>query len=116
MNRSSPRDLVKQVVEKFKQNPKFVLALSPEGTRSKKAYWKTGFYRIAKAADVPIQLAYIDKAKREVGLGPILHPSGNMEKDFDWLNEFYQHKQGLRPGLMSDIRVPSERPKSNHTQ
>lgn len=108
VNRASPKDIVEQIVEQFDNNERYILGISPEGTRSKTNAWKTGFYRIAMSAGVPIQICYIDTATREVGLGPMFQPSGDIDKDFDWLREFYQDKQGIRPELFSDIKVPSE--------
>ncbi len=108
VNRSKAQNVVDQIVEKFKQNPEFKFALSPEGTRSKKPYWKTGFYRVAEKAGVPIQLVYLDTATKEVGFGPLLYPSGDIEKDFEWLRAFYQDKKGIRPDLLSDVRLNTE--------
>jgi 1-acyl-sn-glycerol-3-phosphate acyltransferase len=105
VNRNQAQNVVDQIVDKFKQNPDFKFALSPEGTRSKRPYWKTGFYRVAEKAGVPIQLVYLDTRTKEIGFGPLLYPSGNIEKDFEWLRAFYQDKKGIRPELLSDVQL-----------
>ncbi len=105
VDRGKAKDVVDQIVEKFQTKDVYRFALAPEGTRSKKSYWKTGFYRVAYKAKVPIQLIYLDKKTKEVGFGPLLEPSGDIEKDFEWLRSFYQSKQGIRPELLSDIRI-----------
>ncbi|MCO7226074.1 lysophospholipid acyltransferase family protein [Pleionea sp. CnH1-48] len=109
VNRSSPKDIVDQIIQKFNDDPQFKLAIAPEGTRSKKDHWKTGFYRIAVAANVPIYLVYLDVKTRTMGLEkePIM-PSGDIEKDFELLREFYADKQGVIPECTSDVRVKKD--------
>jgi 1-acyl-sn-glycerol-3-phosphate acyltransferase len=68
---------------------KVQLIIPPEGTRDKVTTWKTGFYWIAHAAGVPIQLAYMDYAHKRVGLGPLLTPSGDIEADMVTIKAFY---------------------------
>ncbi len=108
VDRTKAQAVVDQIVEKFHTRDEFKFALSPEGTRSKKPYWKTGFYRVAVKASVPVQLVFLDKRTKQIGFGPLLQPSGDIHKDFEWLKEFYQDKQGIRPHLLSDIRVNVE--------
>ncbi len=70
------------------------LMVPPEGTRSKTRHWKTGFYYIALAANVPIVMAYMDYAKKRSGLGPMLHPSGDIEADMKIIKAFYAPFKG----------------------
>lgn len=70
------------------------LVLSPEGTRSKTRYWKTGFYYIAQSAQVPIVLAYIDYGRKVAGLGPVFQPTGDIEADMRAIKAFYAPIQG----------------------
>lgn len=81
VNRDSPEGLVGQMVAEFQNREKFVLVVAPEGTRKKVERWKSGFYRIAQAANVPIVLAYLDYPKRIVGVGPVFQTTGDMEAD-----------------------------------
>jgi 1-acyl-sn-glycerol-3-phosphate acyltransferase len=81
VNRENPGGLVGQMVAEFQNREKFVLVVAPEGTRKKVERWKSGFYRIAQAADVPIVLAYLDYPKRIVGVGPTFQTTGDMEAD-----------------------------------
>lgn len=74
-----------------------VLGIAPEGTRSNVGKWKTGFYRIAVAADVPILLAYIDSKTRTVGLSHVFYPTGDMEADINKIKAFYADKTGIKP-------------------
>ncbi len=81
VNRQSPEGMIGQMVAEFQNREKFVLVMAPEGTRKKVERWKSGFYRIAQAADVPIVLAYLDYPKRTVGIGPTFQTTGDMAAD-----------------------------------
>lgn len=81
VNRENPEGLVGQMVAEFRNRDKFVLIVAPEGTRKKVERWKSGFYRIAQAADVPIVLGYLDYPKRIVGIGPTFQTTGDMAAD-----------------------------------
>ena len=75
------------------------LVVAPEGTRGKSGKapgWKTGFYYIAQGAGVPILMAYLDYAQKRGGLGPTLTPSGDIQKDMDFVKAFYAPIQGKR--------------------
>jgi 1-acyl-sn-glycerol-3-phosphate acyltransferase len=70
------------------------LVVPPEGTRQKTRYWKTGFYYIALSAKVPIVLAYMDYHRKISGLGPLFHPTGNIEADMATIKAFYAPFRG----------------------
>ncbi|MBV1901728.1 MAG: 1-acyl-sn-glycerol-3-phosphate acyltransferase [Kordiimonadaceae bacterium] len=90
-------DVVQQVVKIFEEKERLILGIAPEGTRSKVDGWKTGFYRIALEAGVPVQLAFIDARRKEVGFGPLVHLTGDMEGDVKEMQAFYSSKQGIIP-------------------
>ena len=110
VDRSDPRDFVQQMIDIFKVSDELVLTLSPEGTRKKTDHWKTGFYRIAVGADVPVALAFLDYSRKTGGFGPLLHPGDDLEKDLEIIQEFYAPIKGKFPELMGDIRL---KPKEN---
>jgi 1-acyl-sn-glycerol-3-phosphate acyltransferase len=70
------------------------LTVPPEGTRSKTRYWKTGFYYIALEAQVPIVMAYMDYGRKVSGLGPVFHPTGDIDKDMAAIKTFYAPFKG----------------------
>ena len=70
------------------------LTIPPEGTRSQTRYWKTGFYYIAREAGVPIVMAYMDYANKRAGLGPVFHPTGDIERDMACIKAFYAPFKG----------------------
>ena len=90
VDRSKPGGLINHVVGLFNTNEEFVFTIAPEGTRSYVEYWKTGFYTIAVKAKVPIALAYVDYTRKETGVGPIIYPSGDADKDFEKIMTFYR--------------------------
>jgi len=94
----------------FAQSEALWLALSPEGTRDKTDHWKSGFYRIALAAKVPVLLAFVDAPTKQCGLGPLVVLSGNEEQDLAAFRAFYSTKRGIHPDLASTIRF---KPKPN---
>ncbi len=97
VNRSASQNLVAQTVEMFRASEKLILAIPPEGTRGKVSHWKTGFYYIALGAEVPISLGFIDYKRKTSGLGPTLHPTGDIEADMEFLRSFYSKVTGKYP-------------------
>jgi 1-acyl-sn-glycerol-3-phosphate acyltransferase len=108
IDRDDPAAIVSQLIAAFKKEDQLFLALAPEGTRKWMPYWKTGFYRIAEVAGVPIVLAFIDYKTKRMGIGKTL-PLGQSEQEtLDELRSFYTPLVGARPALQSPIKFPPE--------
>jgi 1-acyl-sn-glycerol-3-phosphate acyltransferase len=73
------------------------LIVPPEGTRGKVSEWKTGFYYIAQAAQLPILLAYTDYKKKEIGHFGIFTPTGDAQADIARIRAMYAGVQGKHP-------------------
>lgn len=101
VNRERKTSLSEQMVELFNSDEHFQLAIAPEGTRKKNAQWKSGFYYIALAAQVPITLAYLDYSKKVIGTFTNFYPTGDAEKDIDKIKSYYKNIQGKHPKLFS---------------
>lgn len=97
VDRSKNNRIIAQVAEMFAQNDSLFLMVTPEGTRKLVKKWRRGFYAMAMAADVPIGCVYLDYRKRQVGLGLVIHPSGDYEKDLKEIQEFYRDKAARHP-------------------
>jgi 1-acyl-sn-glycerol-3-phosphate acyltransferase len=110
VDRSKSTNFVDQVAAEFNRHERFVLAVTPEGTRSKTHYWKSGFYYMALAANVPIVMATIDYAKKLVSYGASFMPSGNLEADFEIIRRFYAGAQGRHPERQGEIRLRPNEP------
>ena len=81
VDRNNRNDVVTQMAEAFNANEHLVLAIFPEGTRKPVSTWKTGFWHIAKRAQVPLQLVAVDYAKRATVFGPVIHLTDDMDRD-----------------------------------
>lgn len=97
VDRFSSTGMVQQVAQKFRQHEYFRLAMSPEGTRKRVEKLRTGFYYIAKEAGVPILLAGLDFAKKEVVLGPLLYTTQDEAADFATILQFFAPITGKVP-------------------
>lgn len=101
--------MVQLMTDLFKTHPKLVMLVTPEATRARQEQWKTGFYHVALNAGVPIALAYMDYAKKKTGVGKIVHPTGDFEKDMAEIMAFYAPVQAKFPECFSvDTRYYSE--------
>ena len=70
VDRSRKANFVEQVAEAFSKRKRLVLVIAAEGSRSSDGTWKSGFYHIARAANVPIIPAYVDNETNTLGFGP----------------------------------------------
>jgi len=97
VRRDSPEGLVMQAAEIIKSQPQFIIALAPEGTRSRVPRWKTGFYRIAEAANIPIVPVALDWDRKEVVIREPVWPTGDMSRDLSALMASYQSRMAKFP-------------------
>ncbi len=90
VDRSKKGDYVAQMVAEFARRDDLALVVAPEGTRSGKAGWRSGFYHIALGAGVPIVPAWVDNTTMRGGLGPAIMPSGDYAADLAKIAAFYR--------------------------
>lgn len=90
-------NMVDQAIQGFRDNPEFMLILSPEGTRKKVERWKMGFYHIARGAGVPIVLAALDYAERRIVIGPAFQPTGDQAADLKAMLAFFRPYPPKKP-------------------
>lgn len=96
VDRNAASGVVGETVRLFAANEQMVLVLSPEGTRSTVERWKTGFYRIAAEAGVPIVPVAFDYSTRRITIGDSFEPTGEMVDDLRALGRFYEGVVGRR--------------------
>jgi 1-acyl-sn-glycerol-3-phosphate acyltransferase len=108
LDRDRAVNAVQQAIDQFEHNETFYFGLAPEGTRSTKPGWKTGFYRIARGADVPVYLGFLDFRNKRVGIGPRVDLSGDPEADLATIREFYEGIEGRWPGQATPIVFPEK--------
>ena len=105
LNRGDARSAVKQAVAEFNARDDYLFGLAPEGTRGKTQGWKTGFYRIAEGAGVPVVFGFFDYANRRLGFGPSMMLSGDLEADMAIIRSFYESVSGRWPEKASPVQT-----------
>jgi 1-acyl-sn-glycerol-3-phosphate acyltransferase len=107
VDRTSPNGVTAQAVEIFRERIRagryFWLGLAPEGTRKYLPGLRSGFYRTALAAGVPLGLVKLDYGRREVTVLDFLALSGDASADVARMAAVYQGVQGLVPGRAAPL-------------
>ena len=105
IDRSKRANQVEQAAAAIRGADKILLAIAPEGTRSHSPFWRSGFYHIALAAQVPILCGFLDYENKVGGFGPLLEPTGDMHEDFAKLQAFYGPIKGKYPQNFGPIAL-----------
>jgi 1-acyl-sn-glycerol-3-phosphate acyltransferase len=100
--------VVQQIAQRYAESRELVIAIPPEATRSRAPYWRSGFYRIAQAANVPIALGFLDYQRRLGGIGMLIRPSGDVHADMEKIRTFYAPMQGKFPNNFATPRLREE--------
>lgn len=108
VNRSRAGGLIDQAAQAFAEADSLMLAVPPEGTRSQGVGWRSGFYRIAQAANVPIVMSYADFERRVGGIGRAVMPCGDLDADMEIFRAFYTSVRGKHPGLETAIEIAAD--------
>ena len=98
VDRSKGNNMVAKTAVVFRNYDELHIVITPEGTRKRVEKWKRGFYYIAELAQVPIVLGFIDFKTKRCGYGPSFIPSGDFDKDWPMIEDFYRGMQGKVPG------------------
>ncbi len=115
VKRGQKNDLVTQMVETFAERDTLFLTIPPEATRKRAEHWKSGFYRIALAADVPIIPTVLDYGRHTGGFAPALHPTGDVTADMDVLRAVYADCEGKYPESFGPVRLAEEDPEQKES-
>jgi 1-acyl-sn-glycerol-3-phosphate acyltransferase len=97
VNRTINNNMVEAVAAIFKSHEKFSITIAPEGTRKKVKRLRSGFYHMAKAAEVPIVLTQFDWGNRKVVFSEPFYPSDNKEKDLAFISSYFEGIEGANP-------------------
>ena len=95
IDRKASHNVVNETVRQYRENDELIVLIPPEGTRAKVDRWKTGFYHIAKNANVPILLGYVDAENKVAGFADFFTPTEDLEQDMLEIRQFYTEKTGL---------------------
>ncbi len=108
-NRRERTGLTERLREEYERRDWIWLAIAPEGTRKHVPHLKSGFYRLALAANVPVGLAYIDWATRTVGIERYVRFTGDVDADMAQVRAAYAGKVGKHPDQAGELRLEAER-------
>ncbi|GHC63662.1 1-acyl-sn-glycerol-3-phosphate acyltransferase [Ulvibacter litoralis] len=97
LNREKAQNKVEAIANVFAEHEEFRLAIAPEGTRKKVDAWKTGYYYIALAANVPIIPIGLDYSTKIMHIGEAFYPTGNIEEDEKFFRNFFKGMVGKVP-------------------
>ncbi|UMB61083.1 1-acyl-sn-glycerol-3-phosphate acyltransferase [Lutibacter sp. A80] len=97
IDRSKSTNKVEAIINIFNKREQFIFALSPEGTRKRVDTWKTGFYHIAKGANVPIVMMTFDFENKQVKISKPYYLTDDKEKDMNFIYDFYRGVKGKIP-------------------
>ena len=97
VQRNKSDRLVDEMIDLFNTHEHLMLMIPAEGTRGWVKRWKSGFYRVALGANVPVLLGYLDYEKKIAGFGPLLYMTGNAIVDAENIKAFYRNIKGKHP-------------------
>ena len=97
IDRHTKENKVEAIAKLFADKDEFRMAMSPEGTRKKVEEWRTGFYYIAKTANVPIVMVSLDFGKKENKISEPFYPTEDKETDFKFMRNFFKDAVGKIP-------------------
>jgi 1-acyl-sn-glycerol-3-phosphate acyltransferase len=110
VNRAQASGAVDELAALIKAEPWCWLALSPEGTRAALPAWRSGFYHVAKRANVPVAMAYLDFASKEVGIAGFMRLTEDTEADIARIAQAFAGRRGYKPSGESPIRLGAAPP------
>ncbi len=85
-------NFVSQAIDQFNNHETFHLTITPEASRSPRDQWRSGFYHIAKGANVPLVLGFVDYKRKMTGFGPVISVKDKtFEEVLIELNSFYKN-------------------------
>ncbi|MDP1734924.1 MAG: lysophospholipid acyltransferase family protein [Sulfuritalea sp.] len=105
VNRRERTGFVERLADEYRRRENFHMIIATEGTRRRQEGWKSGFYRIAVAAKVPVIMATVDYGKREVGLLASIELSGDQDADMARITACYEGRTGFHHENASPIRL-----------
>ena len=98
VDRSRSHNMTQAIADALAATPgQAQLVIAPEGTRKRVTEWKTGFYYIALQAQLPICMAYVDYAKKEIGHFGLFTPTGDVQADMQRIRALYANVKGKNP-------------------
>ena len=99
IDRSASRDRIRQTADWFDSRERAYLGITPEGTRGRVDRWKTGYLRIAQAADIPVMIAGVDGASKTLVFDRLWPLTGDIDADNTAIRDYVRaNYSGMKPG------------------
>ena len=111
INRRKKNQIVDHMISLFRQRENFLLVVPVEGTRARTNFWKSGFYHIAKGANVPILPTFLDYGNKRGGFGVPIITTNNLLSDMQKIRDFYAPFKGKFPSNSGPVKLQEEEPK-----
>lgn len=116
VDKTAANGAVEQMVDAFEQKRQagdyFWLALAPEGTRSWRPTWRSGFYRLTLKAQVPLMVASLDYGRKRIRLMDVMNLTGRVPEDMARIAQLLEGSQGLRADQASPIKLQESKGES----
>lgn len=98
VDRHNRSNAVENTIDGFRSNERFALVLAPEGTRKKVEQWRTGFWHVAKGANVPIVCVAFDWSRKVIRVGPTTMPDeDDPQQGIARIRSYYDGVVGYNP-------------------
>jgi len=97
VDRKKSTGLIEQMVKMCNESEKFILTITPEGTRHHVTEWKRGFHHIARSAGIPIVMAQVDGRHKTVRIGQLFYPTDDLEADMKAIRGYFSGVVGINP-------------------
>tara|TARA_R110001583_G_scaffold51266_1_gene160158 strand:- start:112 stop:672 length:561 start_codon:yes stop_codon:yes gene_type:complete len=103
VNRNRTRGFTAELALSIKQRSQMSIVIAPEGTRGYTKHWRSGFYHLARSANIPVALGYICYQSKRIGIGPVIHLSNDPDADLAKIGAFYANIGALYPAKAGKI-------------
>lgn len=108
IKRSGGLGMTDLLAEAFAREGDLLLAIAPSGTRRRTDHWRSGFYHVARAAQVPLICGVVDYGGKRAGTGSVLPASGDVKADMDRIRAYYSGVRARFPDKQTPIRLKDE--------
>ena len=99
------RKMVDVMADLFDDHKELCMVVTPEGTRKKATKWKTGFYYVARKANVPVAIGFVDYSRKVAGIKDVFYLSDDLDAEMKKIMSYYDGLNGKFPEKFSlDLR------------
>ena len=95
--RSKKTSMTDNLAEAARKAERFMLCITPEGTRSPNPEWKRGFYYIAQKAEIPILLYGVDYEQKLIRCTMTIVPNGDIDTQMRDIKLYFKDFKGKKP-------------------